>query len=499
MSKPLDAYETLPWLMEAHGVRPAYLSDDLRRSVTAWDNASAALNAGPPAGRYVLDKALSIAGWAIWQKVRVYALSPEYLQNEKAARLRLAVAKAKALTLKMRMLDLDDAALGKLPTGAGARFGPVERVERRRITTAPELFQGRSTRYAQETVDKIVREGFDTSQEPIIVWEGALSKNRPEEKKLIVISGHSRWEASVIAYRSGDHRLAQMPVKRFLGTQEEAINYALLESNRSGTVEGLKSDLRAYKRAAAQGYNRGQLLDLFKPESYLRVLQDLSHLNEAGRFLENLGEASEASYPFLRRNAQWVGTLRKLYPALTDAHEREMFAYLYKDKLRPGTKKDTFTDLITKKVTKFDFQSGRPLNLENVVATSAVTDPAKERIQELDEQIKFQSAERQRKEQLTARVWQEPGRTDEEKQRFVAKFRTEISQHSQAILRLIEQKTAAEQQIRQLERSTSFDLFNAAPVADALTLAAASPDRLRLARARALALTLKMKMMDLDF
>lgn len=70
-----------------------------------------------------------------------------------------------------------------------------------------------------------------------------------EKKKYIVISGYSRWEASRILYERGDNSLEKMSAKEFYGDRETAADYAVLESNRSGTNEGFKSDLMAYKRA----------------------------------------------------------------------------------------------------------------------------------------------------------------------------------------------------------------------------------------------------------
>jgi len=123
------------------------------------------------------------------------------------------------------------------------RFSDVKLIPREQITTDPKTFQGRQVKYAQETVNKIVREGFDKSQEPIIVWFDSI------KNKYIVISGHSRWEASEILYKKGDKSLKNMPAKVFLGDKDEAIEYAVLESNRSGTEEGFKSDLKAFKIA----------------------------------------------------------------------------------------------------------------------------------------------------------------------------------------------------------------------------------------------------------
>ena len=472
---------SLDALMEKNGLKMDFFSPELSQQVKAWLAAADVLNQGGPEARFMLDAPVNIAAEIIWYDIEDFHASGEY-DRLKSARARM---KLKMQMLKLKLELLNNPTLSGLSGGASERFSTVEHIPRTEIITDPLLFQNRQTKFAQETVDKIVREGFDKSQEPMIVWED------PKRRKFVVISGHSRWEASAVLFKKGDKSLNKMPVKRFIGTLEAAVNYALLESNRSGTAEGLKSDLRAYKRGVTQGYNRAALLSLFKPESHLRLLQDLFHLNEAGRFLEHLGEDSEVSYPSLRRNAQWAGTIRKMYPALSDAHEREMFQYLYKDKTRSLVKKDVFFELIQRKVSKFDFNSEAPLNLENVVSTSAVTDPIKEEIRDLDERIAFHVRTRERKEGNLIRAKAEGN------EKLTRQFQAEISEQSQAIIKLLEMKARTEQAMRQLERSTSFDLFSAPAPAPVLVAAEAADEVRRRLKLKMSMLKLKLLLLNL--
>lgn len=333
------------------------------------------------------------------------------------------------------------------PMATNRLFSEVKNISRDQITTDEKTFQGRQFAFADETVKKIVREGYDKSQEPIIVWFD------PEKKKYIVISGHSRWQASQQLYKNGDTFLKDMPVKVFLGDKDDAVDYAVLESNRSGTQEGLKSDLLAYKRAVTRGFNKERLKGLFKPESYLGVLKDISTLNEKGQFIEYLDSPSEQSFPYLKRNAQWVGVIRKMYPALTDSHEKELFDYIYKGKGLKLNKTDFF-NLIDRKVQVIDFDPGKPLNLQNIVSSSAHTDPAKVRLSEINEQIKKFERDRTHKEELIVRAKKE-GLTD-----MVKKFKGQVSDINKAILRKIEERTKIESEISQIEQATAFDLFS---------------------------------------
>ena len=392
--------------------------------------------------------------------------------------------RAKAIRAKLDLVNL-----GHLLDGYGGlgylgslkeKFGPLIQLHRTKITTRPDLFQGRQVAYSQETVDKILREGFDKSQEPMAVWKD------PVTGLYVVISGHSRWHASELLYKQGDKKLESMPVKIFNGDLEEAQDYAILESNRSGTAEGLKSDLTAYKRAISKGKNKDYLLSIFKTEARVRLLQDLSHLNPKGRFLEYLGEDSEKSFPYLQRNAQWVGILRKVYPVLTDSHEREMFEYLYNSKATLGVKKENFFNLVEKKVSRMGFSASEPLNMNNVVSTHAVTASAQELIDQVQREIDDLVGQRQTKEANIARA------RNEGKDHLVSRFLEERSLLNAAILRKVEEKDRLERQKRELERSTQFDLFSApAPAAPANP---PQDERIRLLKLKAKAVRVKVEM-----
>ena len=335
------------------------------------------------------------------------------------------------------------------------KFSPLTEIPRSTISTRPEWFQGREGKFAEETVGKILREGYDKSQDPIVVWKDENGDN-------VVISGHSRFEASERLYQEGDQSLETMPVKFFNGTMQEAMDYALLESNRSGTQEGFRSDLKAYKRARDKGYNRDYLRGVFKPENYLKLLEDVSHLNENGDFIRYMDSEAEKSFPYLRRNAQWVGTIRKQNPHLTDSHEREMFDYLYpaREKNKSAAKrkitisKDKFFDLVNRQISRIDFSSDEPLNLDNIVSTSALTDPIREQIREVQKEIDSLVTERAQKDELIARA------TVEAKEELISKFKQRQSEINQLITRKLLEKQKLETQMGKVERSATVDLFS---------------------------------------
>lgn len=343
------------------------------------------------------------------------------------------------------------------------RFSIIQLIDRSEIQVKPDLFQGRQDAFAQETVEKIVREGYDQNREPIILW-------RDEDENAIVLSGHSRWEASERLYKDGDSSLKMMPVRFFEGSLQEAMDFALLESNRGVTQESLHSDLAAYKRALQRGYNRDYLKGLFKPESRLRLFEDLAQLNEKGSLLQYLGTSSESSFPYLQRNAQWIGGIRKAEPRLTNAHEEELFNYLYptdssgkaSGKRRITISKDQFFQTINRKIQRLDFDPELALNLNEVVSTSAVTEPHRERIEELNQEITQLNKKREKTDKSIAQARRERNNT------LVEQFQKRLDDISAQIQLKLEEKEKLETAIGKLEKET-IDLFHQEEMPDQKT------------------------------
>lgn len=364
----------------------------------------------------------------------------------------------KSSTPEIGDIMLSEGSLRKAPTTndrpseeSKQRFSPVKEIDRKQITIMPELFQGRQHPYSEESVSKIIAEGFDKSNDPIIVWFDA------EKEKYIVISGHSRWEASERLYNSGKQpNLSTMPAKVFLGDQDEAVNYAVLESNRASTQEGFKSDLEAVRKMIAEGYNRSEMQKYIKPDSYLDKLRNYTYLNPLGRFVEILGTTQETSFPYLRRNAEWVGIIRKqLGEKISNEHEKEMFDYFYaSDKKGLMVKKQKFFDLINNKVSKFDYDPSQPLNLLNIVSTSAITDPVNEQIKEINKQIDVWQKEIEKKRTNVVRA------NRENMPEMARKFNDEIRTLETAIQRKMEEKDKLNKQKVEMENSITMDLFS---------------------------------------
>jgi hypothetical protein len=330
-----------------------------------------------------------------------------------------------------------------------SRFSAPINLDRNLIYLDPSRFQGRQGEYSEDTVNAIVTKGsYDRTAEPVVVWQD------PADNKYYIISGHSRWEASRRLFESGKQPdLATMPVKMYLGDEDDAIDYATIESNRGSTEEGLQSDLAAYRRAVERGWNKDRLLSAFKPESRLRKLRLLSYLDPKGQFLQYLGSTGEFHFPYIERNARWVGEMRDQLP-LTDFHEQEIFDWYYKGN-QEGQKysRDQFFKIINDKVARIDFDPTAPLNLKNRVSSSALTDPITEQIRQIDAEIEKLRSEETRKRNSIAQARTEG--IDE----VIPALNERISEINRVILKKLQEKNDLKQAAGYLER-TSLDLFS---------------------------------------
>ena len=103
-----------------------------------------------------------------------------------------------------------------------------------------------------------------------------------------------------------------------------------------------------------------------------------------------LNHESKNSFPLIDNKALWTGILRKHNPILTDAHENEMFNYLFNE--GSAIKKEDFMDKVAKRVSRIDFNANEALALHRNINTGADarhdTNEAQKRIYEIDERTK---------------------------------------------------------------------------------------------------------------
>ena len=316
------------------------------------------------------------------------------------------------------------------------------------IYTNKKLFQGRQEDFSRSTYEKIMREGFDKSQEPIVVWYDK------QNKKYIVISGHSRLAAAQKLFNQGDEELALLPVKEFQGDLEDAISYAILESNRGGTAEGLLSDIKAYKKAIKEGCNKDCLKGYFKTESYIASLQRLSYLNEEGEFLRILNDTGQAkNFANIQKYAEWTGELRKYYEEkLTDKHEKEIFDFLFGE-TNKLFRKEEFINLIEKAVNHLTFDPSKPLNLKNFHSKSVYQIYAETEAEQVQKEIEELRDLLEKKQKVLART---------EKEERQKEIELEISGINRNIVKKIETLDRLKEQAKEADKM-QLDLFAAPP------------------------------------
>lgn len=189
-----------------------------------------------------------------------------------------------------------------------------------------------------------------------------------------MLSGHSRLEAF--------HRLGEpeIPAKFFKGTESEAINYAKVEANRGATKETILEDIKAYKlnrdgNSYLPALTKADLKKRWGKEA--NKLEALSFLNPGGMFLKTLNNPTTAGEaPYLELRAIWTGQLRKDYPKMTNAHEDEIFRWLYIDG-SDGYKlgKDQFQMEIESKVSNMFFDPNQALGLNKEIVTGLYARP----------------------------------------------------------------------------------------------------------------------------
>jgi len=337
------------------------------------------------------------------------------------------------------------------------RFSKPFELELRRITVWPKQFQGRKSDYSKETVDKILAEGYDKSQEPIVVWLMPV-EGKGKKKAYVVLSGHSRYQAAQILYDRGNKDLRTIPVKEFNGTLEEAVEFAVVESNRSGTAEGLASDVAAVRMALEKGKNKDYLAKYFKPAGYLRKLMELIPLSPKGKFFTNLDSDARHHFPHLERNARWVGTMRRQIPELKDFHEDELFNYFYPlNKSKREVKKEKIFELVNKTVSSLMWSFDQPLQLEKAARTKAILQPGAEQLRELEKEQEGYQVRRVKLEERLAKAQKE------DDQNGIKRLQGQISDLNKLILRVIQDKQRVEREMGKLERKTTHDLFSQPP------------------------------------
>jgi hypothetical protein len=230
----------------------------------------------------------------------------------------------------------------KIPDNVVALDLPISQIH-----TDTKRFQNRQGAFSEASAQSVA-ENYDPNKfDPIVVWKD------PKAKKLFVLSGHSRLEGMI------RRKSKTIAVRYFKGSEDKAIQFAKVEANRAANQENLIEDLAAYKlmrdgdaKRKISKATKGELSKIFKGKA--AKLESYSFLSERGLFVEALNQSSTSNYPYIERNAQWVGILRMQYPVISNQGEDNIFHFFYSDKSGKNIKltKDLFFALAKKKINQ---------------------------------------------------------------------------------------------------------------------------------------------------
>lgn len=288
------------------------------------------------------------------------------------------------------------------PTDEGARTSDVWLLPVSGIKTDTKRFQNRKTEFSEASVERIVNDFDENKLDPIVVWRDPTNAN------IYVLSGHSRFEAH--------KRLGRDKIKArfFDGTESEAIRFAKVDANRAATSESLVEDIEAFRldrdgSAHVSPLKKTELKAKWKDKA--NKLEAYSHLSPLGQFIKTLSQPDLSAWPGIVNKAMWAGELRAMYPHLTDAHEDELFNYMFKtggsvEKMLKMTKEDLFAK-VNDRANSIRYDPDEPLALTKVSTgyeARADTGPALARLKEIRKRIEQIDLLSKQTESKTARA-----------------------------------------------------------------------------------------------
>jgi len=208
------------------------------------------------------------------------------------------------------------------------------------ISTNVDEFQNRATEFSQESVDRIKADAaagkFDFNKfEPIKLWE------RPSDKKLFVLAGHSRVQAFKELAAAGNKDFKTIPSQIIRGVNKEKAREIALESNVLATRETPVERANFYRKLRQGGKSNKDVeaeARKFEGKNANTVIA-YSHLNPKGDAFVAL--QSTPNDPDVTTMAKWVGNIRKQFSQLSDSNENEIFQFLKDNFKSKGRKFDT--------------------------------------------------------------------------------------------------------------------------------------------------------------
>lgn len=261
--------------------------------------------------------------------------------------------------------------------GAGSALLNIVDVPLSAIHIDRSMFQGREKAYSARSVENIlaaVKNGtFEWENlDPVTLWQSP-------EKKLFLLSGHSRLHAFGLLAKAGARvdgkPFDRIPAKVRTGDLRGAQRLAL-ESNTLSTKETDVERAGYYVRLRRDGAKEAEIREQIRrnedrngPNIYAYTF--LSPSGRAWAALKQIGEGTDQTATLVKSFARWIGTARAKWP-LTNEHENELFAWLAEQR-GYGTGSNQVSNerdfvakvdyFIQKNATAGQWDNSRPLNI----------------------------------------------------------------------------------------------------------------------------------------
>jgi len=246
------------------------------------------------------------------------------------------------------------------------------------INLMPDLFQNREDAFSVQTVDKIVNRvkngefTWEGEFDPITLWRN------PENRKLYVLSGHSRFEAFrrlCGKYNAMGRGFCSIPAKIVEVSQQEAVDIAL-KSNTLATPETNMERASYYRTQREKGMDAKRLAELAKMNegSNAQRILAYSYLSPNGKTytaMKALEAGDPTSNEIIRNVAFWIGNAMAKFPQLRTLQENEMYDFLINGGYGGQYKrKEDFLKkieiVIAQRGFMGEFSPDTPLNLQNL-------------------------------------------------------------------------------------------------------------------------------------